>query len=618
MLKTINLFKGFLPALIFLTIHVTSFTACAQPALHKSNESRLQENKKVAKSTVLLNNASAAVPLTDLTNLKIASVNMGSPFASNFDSLLNKYDAVASFTSTAYNTDSLDLNDLSDDLKFFNTIIIQVTDESMKDPRTIGFLLDNQRNKQIIVALFGNGRTLKLLDAINAPIIWTEKENAASAEFVAQTIFGGRAVSSRLPQNLSEKYLKGDGFDTRITRLKYSVPEDVGLNASDLKAIDEIAAEAIQKKATPGAVVMVIKNGTVVFNKSYGKHTYDGTEPTLITDIFDLASITKISATTVAVMRLHEQERLKLDTNIGAYIPKARKTNKKDISVREVMMHQAGFVPFIPFYKNMSPTDSSSDSSAAYPVKAADNYYMRKGYFDQVMWPQMLNSPVVNRGKYVYSDLSMYFMKEMVERQSGQPLETYVQDEFYKPLGMKTAGFNPRNRFAKEQIVPTENDTYFRKTLLHGYVHDQGAAMVGGVSGHAGLFASANDLAIEYQMLLNGGTYGGTQYFKPETVKMFTSKQSAVSRRGLGFDRYDPDTSKEYPSKLASPETFGHTGYTGTCVWVDPKHDLIYIFLSNRVHPLVTDTLYKLNIRSRIQDVIYEAINKVKPSAAAE
>ena len=610
--------KLFFPVLALLIVNTLYLPACAQQNQHQANQRRLQENRNVAKSTVLLNNTARTIPLKDLAHAKIASVNMGSSFASNFDSLLNKYTVVTSFSTTTYNTDSLNLDDLSDDLKFFNTVIIQVTEESMRDPKTIGFLLDNQRNKQIIVSLSGDVRNLKLLEAINAPVVWSEKESAASSEYVAQLIFGGVPASAQLKNNVIDKYKRGDGFKTQAVRLKYSVPEEVGINAADLNEIDAIASEAVREKAAPGAVVMVVKNGTVIFNKSYGYHTYETKVPTRITDIFDLASVTKISATTVAVMRLYEQNKLKLDTNIGAYIPKARKTNKNDISVREVMLHQAGFVPFIPFYKNMKPGDFSRDSSAAYPVKAADNYYMRKGYFETEMWPQMLNSKIVTRGKYVYSDLSMYFMKEMVERQSGEHLETYVLNEFYKPLGMQTAGFNPRNRFDKDRIVPTEDDTYFRKTLLHGYVHDQGAAMVGGVSGHAGLFASANDLAIEYQMLLNGGSYGGVQYFKPETVSMFTAKQSAVSRRGLGFDRYDPDTTKEYPSKLASPETFGHTGYTGTCVWVDPKSDLVYIFLSNRVHPAVTDKLYKLNIRSRIQDTIYEAIAKAKPVSAAE
>jgi CubicO group peptidase (beta-lactamase class C family) len=357
-------------------------------------------------------------------------------------------------------------------------------------------------------------------------------------------------------------------------------------------------------------VVLVAKDGKVIFNKAYGSHTYTNGPAEKITDIFDLASVTKTSATTPAVMRLFEQQKLNLDTNVGAYIPRARTSPMNNIHVREVMLHQAGFIPFIPFYNAVKATDHSADSSAAYPTKVADGYYIRKNYFEDVMWPQMLNSPIKTRGKYVYSDISMYVMKDMVERLAGKPLNEYAAKEFYEPLGMQTAGFLPRNRFAKEQIVPTENDTYFRKTLLEGYVHDQGAAMVGGVSGHAGLFASANDVAILYQMLLNKGTYGGEQYFKPETVNMFTAKQSAVSRRGLGFDRWDPDATKKYPSELASNMTYGHTGYTGTCVWVDPARGLVYVFLSNRVHPLVSDQLSKLSVRGRIQDAINKAIDK--------
>jgi CubicO group peptidase (beta-lactamase class C family) len=201
----------------------------------------------------------------------------------------------------------------------------------------------------------------------------------------------------------------------------------------------------------------------------------------------------------------------------------------------------------------------------------------------------------------------MYLMKEVVEHQAGTSLDQYVQSEFYKPLGMRTAGFNPRRRFEKQKIVPTEQDNYFRKTLLQGYVHDQGAALVEGVSGHAGLFASANDLAILNQVLLNGGKYGGVEYFKPETIDLFTSRQSDVSRRGLGFDRSEGGG---YPSTLASAGTYGHTGYTGTCVWVDPKNELIYIFLSNRVYPSVSNRLNSLRIRPRIQDAIYEAISE--------
>jgi CubicO group peptidase (beta-lactamase class C family) len=346
----------------------------------------------------------------------------------------------------------------------------------------------------------------------------------------------------------------------------------------------------------------------VFLNKDYGNHPNNTGLPEKVTDIFDLASLTKTTATTPTVMRLFEEHKLNLDTNIGAYIPKARLSPMNNIKVREVMLHQAGFIPYIAFHNFVKTGDYSRDSSAAYPTKVADFYYIKKGFFKDFMWPKMLNSPIQTRGKYVYSDISMYVMKEISERLSGIPLDTYVWDNFYKPLGMQTAGFLPRNRFTKDQIVPTEQDTYFRKTLLEGYVHDQGAALAGGVSGHAGLFASANDVAIIYQMLLNKGSYGGNRYFQPQTVDMFTQKQSDVSRRGLGFDRWDPDASKKYPSELASPQTYGHTGYTGTCVWVDPAKGLVYVFLSNRVNPSVSEKLGNMKIRPRIQDAIYRAI----------
>lgn len=605
-----RLWKAGSAILIAGTVCIFSIAACAPQAEHRNNEKYLKEQKSISQSTVLLNNSAGIIPLKNIQELKIASVNIGSLYASVFDSILNKYALVKSFSATAYNSGSRTLDDLSDDLKFYNTIVIQGTGQSLDDAKTLAFILDNQKNKQIILALAGDAGGLKLLDAVTAPIVWSEKSSAESSDFAAQLIFGGVAASAKLRQDISANYPSGSGYATSIVRLKYTVPEEAGIRVTDLARIDAIAAEAIRERAAPGMAVMVLKDGKVIFNKAYGTHTYAGTAPSKITDIYDLASVTKTSATTMAVMRLFEQEKIRLDTNVGAYIPKARKTNKNDISVRELMLHQGGLVPFIPFYRNLTADDYRLDSSASYPTKVSDSYFLRKGYFEQVMWPQMLSSKLANRGKYVYSDLSMYFMREIVERQSGEHLEDYVMEQFYQPLGMYRAGFNPRRRFEKDQIVPTLDDKVFRKVLLEGYVHDEGAAMAGGVSGHAGLFASANDLAILYQMLLNKGTYGGVQYFKPETVELFTSNQSSVSRRGLGFDRFDPDSKNGYPSKLASPQTYGHTGYTGTCVWVDPKYNLVYIFLSNRVHPEVSSKLLDLNIRGRIQDVIYEAILK--------
>jgi CubicO group peptidase (beta-lactamase class C family) len=588
-------------------IALFTFNACAQN--HQQNQQQLSLLRTISSNTVLLNNQENTIPLIDLDKKNIASVSLGFAFHTTFDSLLNKYTKVSSFSSDQY-LSSTTLNDLEDDLKYFNLVIISLPVSAVNDPRNTSFIGSLAKSKKIIISLFGETGSLLAFDGLTVPLIWANQNNEEAALIIPQMIFGGIGISKKLTVNYSPKYTAGSGALTSPTRLKYTLPEDAGVNSDNLKEIDNIANEAIRAQAAPGIVVLVAKDGKVIFNKAYGNHTYNNGLPEKVTDIFDLASLTKTTATTPTVMRLFEEHKLNLDTNIGAYIPKARLSPMNNIKVREVMLHQAGFIPYIPFHNFVKAGDYSRDSSAAYPTKVADFYYIKKGFFKDFMWPKMLNSPIQTRGKYVYSDISMYVMKEISERLSGIPLDTYVWENFYKPLGMQTAGFLPRNRFTKDQIVPTEQDTYFRKTLLEGYVHDQGAALAGGVSGHAGLFASANDVAIIYQMLLNKGSYGGNRYFQPQTVDMFTQKQSDVSRRGLGFDRWDPDASKKYPSELASPQTYGHTGYTGTCVWVDPAKGLVYVFLSNRVNPSVSEKLGSMKIRPRIQDAIYKAIEK--------
>lgn len=589
--------------------NILCLMACAQD--HSVNEKKLSIANTISKNTVLLNNQDSIIPLKSLDKKNIASVSLSFSFSTVFDSLANKYDKVTSFSADTYK-DSINLNDLEDELKYFNTVLVSIDDQNVNKAKYIDFINSIAKTKKVIIAYFGNGTGLKSFDLLQSPIIFTPQNTADAAAIVPQYIFGGIAAENKLTTAFSARYTAGSGFNTTKTRLKYTVPEDAGLNSNSLKEIDDIAAQAINQRATPGLVVLVAKDGKVIFNKAYGNHTYDTNVPDKVTDIFDLASVTKVTATTPAVMRLFEEGKLKLDTNIGAYIPKARTTPMNNIQIREVMLHQAGFIPYIPFHDYVKTGDYSRDSSAAFPTKVADNYFIKKGFFKDFMWPKMLNSPIKTRGKYVYSDISMYVMKDIVEHISEEPLNQYTYENFYKPLGMQTAGFLPRNRFKPEQIIPTEQDTYFRKTLLVGYVHDQGAALAGGVSGHAGLFSSANDLAIIYQMLLNRGSYGGEEYFKPQTVDMFTAKQSNVSRRGLGFDRWDPDTTKHYPSDFASPQTYGHTGYTGTCVWVDPSRGLVYVFLSNRVNPTVTNKLSDLKIRGRIQDVVNKAIDSSK------
>lgn len=591
---------------IVCIIAIFSLSACGQE--HQKNEDLLKTNATILQRTVLLNNQSSLIPITSLEKKSIAAVNLGFSFQAVSDSILNKYTKITPFNSTPYE-DAPELYKLEDDLKYFNTVIISITSLGTSNAKYINFIKSIAKSKSVIIALYGDQKSLAAFDDINVPLIWCQQFSAEAAALMPQLIFGGIAAQNKLTGNVSTKYTAGAGFTTAVTRLKYTVPEDAGVNSDNLREIDDIAAEAINARATPGLVVLVAKDGKVIFNKAYGTHTYGGA-PDKVNDIFDLASVTKITATTPMVMRLVEENKLKLDTNIGAYIAMARSTPMNDIQVREVMLHQAGFVPYIPFQDYLKPTDHSPDSSADYPTKVADGYFIRKDYFKEVMWPKMLNAPIRTRGKYVYSDISMYVMKDIVEHVSGEAENDYVVENFYAPLGMQTAGFLPRNRFSKDQIIPTENDTYFRHTLLWGYVHDQGAALAGGVSGHAGLFASSVDMGILYQMLLNKGTYGGQQYFKPQTVETFTARQSSVSRRGYGFDRWDPDLSKRYPSAAASPQTYGHTGYTGTSVWVDPSRGLVYVFLSNRLNPTATEKLTKMSIRSRINDAINNAIDK--------
>jgi CubicO group peptidase (beta-lactamase class C family) len=584
-------------------------TACAQNPPLLTGQAFIAEERLVGNSTVLFNNASYLIPLQKLEELKIASVHFSNQYATVFDSLLTKYNKVQLVDGNSY-TGNKTLANLTSDLKFYNTIIVQVNDADLNNADVLDFISTNQKSKNVIVAAFGNGGILSKLDAVTAPIVWTERVSQVSAMYSAEAIFGGIGVTQKLTKTYSNVYKAGMGFVTDKTRLQYTVPEEVGINAANLQGIDKIAQEALREHATPGCVVLIAKDGKVIFNKAYGYHTYDNVIPDKLTDIFDVASMTKVSATTMEAMQLTDQGKLSLEKTLGDYIPLARKSNKNDIQIKEVLMHQAGLIPDIQSFEKVKPADHSTDSSAAYPTKVSDHYYLRKDYYKDVMLTDMLNSPLKTRGQYVYSDVSMLFMQEVVENITSVPLNKYVQEHFYTPLGMQTAGFLPLYRFSPDQIPPTENDKEYRGSLLDGYVHDPTAALLGGVAGHAGLFASANDIAILYQMMLNKGSYGGTQYIKPEVVDLFTSKQSLVSRRGLGFDRWDPIADRHYPSKLASDQTYGHTGFTGTCIWVDPKYNLVYVFLSNRVNPSVGSKLGSLNIRPRIQDVVYEAIGK--------
>lgn len=554
-----------------------------------------QYKQTIANKTKLVYDKGHLVPLKRLDKVKIAVVTPDLRKYNTFVEQLGRYADISSFDFSRYDEDT----------KYFNLIIVAGTEADLNQQMLYMLRQSLVNRKDIILCRFedGVGRLQQfspLLGGRVTELSYPQFSEEAQRN-LAMSVFGGLSITEG-----------GTGNRTEQTRLQYS-SEGSGLNISKMgQKIDQIAEEAIREKAAPGMVVMAIKNGQVIFEKAYGTHTYDKTQATKVTDIFDLASVSKIAGTTPVVMHLQESGIINLDSTMGHYLWQARQSNKANITLRTVLLHEAGFTPYIPFYRNLKPGDMQSVASASHQVKVADNAYLRNNYYRDVMWPEMLQSAVKPIGNYVYSDISMYVMKEVAEHETAIPMEDYIQEILYQPIGMKGAGYNPRERFEKSRIIPTENDTSFRKVLLEGYVHDQGAAMAGGVAGHAGLFSTANDLAIYGQLLLNRGEYGGVRYFKPGTVDLFTSKQSKTSRRGLGFDRADLDPKKEYPSRLANASVYGHTGYTGTCIWIDPKHQLIYIFFSNRVHPQVSTKLYDLNVRSRIQDAIYETINEAK------
>jgi CubicO group peptidase (beta-lactamase class C family) len=594
--------------LIISFLALFTFTACAQD--HRQNEQTLAILNNISSNTVLLNNHDNIIPLLDLDKKTIASVNLGFSNQLAFDSLLNKYARITSFSSSNYQAGTT-LNALEEELKYFNTVVVSIPSAAAAELRNTSFIRSLTKNKQVIVCLFGEARSLSAFDDLKVPLIWTAQDNPLAATVLPQVIFGGIGVSKKLSATYSPKYTGGSGYTTVATRLKYTLPEDAGVNSNNLREIDDIAAEAIRAQAAPGMVILVAKDGKVIFNKAYGHHTYEKTQPDRLTDIFDLASMTKVTATTMEAMKLVDEGKLNVDSTLGSYVALARPTDKNDLTLRELLLHQAGLIPDIQTFGKVKPTDHSTDSSALFPTKVNENYYLRKNYFKEVMQPDMLNSPLRTRGKYVYSDVGMCLIQQVIETITTIPENLFVDEHFYKPLGMQTTGFLPLTRFKPEQIIPTENDKD-RNALLDGYVHDPTAALMGGVAGHAGLFGNANDIAIIYQMMLNKGSYGGKEYIKRSTVELFTSKQSVISRRGLGFDRWDQDLTKKYPSELASPQTYGHTGYTGTCIWVDPVRGLVYVLLSNRVNPVVSDKLINMRIRGRVQDAINKAIDKGK------
>jgi beta-glucosidase-like glycosyl hydrolase/CubicO group peptidase (beta-lactamase class C family) len=589
-------------------------------------EADLLNRKLTEESLTLLQNKNNILPLTNLDTLKIASLSLGYKAAPSFQAMLSNYAPIKHYgidkdaSKPAYDS-------LLDSLKPFNTVLIYLNNTNNKPDKNFGltsqvisFLNKLIKQKNVIISIAANPYILAKLDSIKyaSAVLMSYEDNEYSQLFSAQLIFGGIAAKGKLPVTASADFTFGKGISTASARFKYTLPEDIGIDAKKLYRIDSIALKGIKDKVYPGCQILVAKNGNVIYQKSFGYFTYDKKHKVKNDDLYDLASITKIAASTISLMKMVDEKKVSLNDSLGKHLPMLFSSNKNNIVIREMMTHQAGLRDWIPFWqRTITKTGEykqgiySPTANEYFSKRVANDLYINNTYED-TLYKQIIESPLKEKGKYLYSDIGYYFIKKIIEQKSTKALNIYAQQYFYAPLGLTTMTYKPIAKVDIERIAPTENDKLFRKQQLKGDVHDPGAAMLGGVGGHAGLFSNANDLAVIMQMLLNKGTYGGKRFVDSTTVVEFTKCQfCANNRRAIGFDKPSSDTKENPVCDCVSPLSFGHSGFTGTLTWADPANGLVYVFLSNRVYPDATENkLAKSGIRTRIQEVIYEAINK--------
>jgi beta-N-acetylhexosaminidase len=588
-----------------------------------NRESRNINSLLAEASVTLLENKNQLLPLKRLDTLKIAEVSIGEVKANHFSASLNKYTKV-DFFGISHDASNAMRDTILSKLKKYNCVIVQVNKTTYKAEKDFGcsagsidLISKITTQHQAIVCLFANPYLInKLIDIDKAKaLLQLYESNDFSQRAAADAIIGAVKVNGKLPVSTQKYKLKSGLTINEIIRVQYVAPERMGIYLPKLKQIDSIALVGIKEKAYPGCQITAIKNGKVFYQKSFGTLSYDS-ESNKVTDetIYDLASLTKILSSSLALMKLSEQNQFDYNQKLSYYFPDLVNTNKENIKYIDVLTHQAGLVAWIPFWqRTMDKTYNyksgyfSNTFSDKYPYQVADKLYITKTYPDS-LYKQIIQSKIENEGKYLYSDIGYFFNKRLIEEKTNQPIDAYVKQQFYLPLNLGLT-YNPLSIYSKNEIAPTENDTKFRKQLIRGYVHDQAAALIGGVGGHAGLFGNSLDVAIVMQMLLNKGNYGGIQLIDSAIINQYTKSHFTDNRRGLCFDKPEFDDKKDSPvTKECSLKSFGHSGFTGTFAWADPENDLVVVFLSNRVHPDAEDNkLAKLGIRGKIHRTFYEA-----------
>lgn len=584
------------------------------PRINKDLEYELYEN-----AITVVKNENQILPINDL-NQKIAYVKLGDDSNSSFVTTLKKYTEVTEVADA--NVDSLLVK-----LKDFETVILsyhksdkswwKVPTFSDNDLKIITKIADE---KKIIIDCFAKPYVLSQIsnfDAIEAVVVSYQNGDVAQ-EVSAELLFGAIEAKGKLPVSINSNFKAGDGLITeKLNRLGFSTPERVGMSSEKLKQIETYAQKAIDGKMAPGMQILVARKGKVIYQKSFGKQTYEGNVKVKNTDLYDVASLTKIVATLPNVMQVYDQKKVSLETTLGEMLPNFKGSNKQLMTFKELLSHYGRMQAWIPFYK--ATLDSSKMpmekyyrkvSSGGFTKRVSDSLYIRNEYHDTIM-KQIINSPLIDKKEYRYSDFTFIILKQYLEKLTGRNLDELANDNFYKTLGMNNTLYNPLTKFDQNRIVPTEIDNYFRHDTIQGYVHDMEAAMEGGVGGHAGIFSNTMDIAKIMQMYLQKGNYGGQHYFSENTFNDFNSCWFCAegNRRGLGFDK--PQISGGGPTcGCVSMTSFGHTGFTGTIAWADPTTEIVYVFLSNRTYPdsNLPNKLSKENIREDIQKVIQEAI----------
>lgn len=592
-------------------------------------EAKLLNRKLTEASLTVLNNNGHIMPVQRLDTLRIASVAFGAVRETIFQRTLGLYTAVNHFVLPKTAT-SAQINAVREHLKKYNMVIGSIHDDAVRPwnrlnlPDTLlNFVTELASQPNVLFSVFKNPYVIDKIKDLekSAALIVTYQDNNNAQELSAQLIFGGISADGQLPVTIGSKYAGGHGLEVKGgIRFKYTLPEDAGMSSEILyRKVDSLVNLALQQKAIPGCQVLIAKDKKIVMHRAYGLQDHSDTVKVKLSDLYDLASVTKISTGLPSLMKLHDDKKFDIDRPLASYLKDFKGSNKAGISLRDILTHQARFAPWIPFWKNTLRKNGSyrwhtikGDSSARYPIKLKDGMFLHRKYPEKIV-KAIRKSPLSAEKKYVYSDFFFILAPRVVESMIDEDFTDYIQKNFYSPLGATSITYNPFRKYPQRAIVPTEYDFNFRHQAIHGTVHDEGAIMLGGVSGHAGLFANANDLAKLMQMYLDKGEYGGQRYIATETVNEFSRTQfpELNNRRALGFDK--PNLVYSGPNnntaKDASPESFGHTGFTGTFAWMDPKTGLLYIFLSNRVNPTRNNTrLYQLNTRTAIQQAMYDAL----------